>query len=271
MRQRALALTLTLLGVSACGTKDIDPQQSVVATSQAGPDVGMLTVVFPPTDDTYAAEQARVAANPSSASYDIWMDGQVMMADDGDVHLSPFMVSSGGASSRGYYQAGPHHFTIAVPGHAPIFDGEGEIAAGGITNLFLFGTLDSLAGQFLDTPGSLEPDVVQVIVFNLMRSGEAIEPVQCTDATTCMPLHEPLAGGQFFVADLPAGDLAQANSTLGDDGAGYGFRLVPSASVPNPPVQPLRRWFAPPNAPEVVSFLGAPIYMSDQGDPQSEF
>jgi hypothetical protein len=125
--------------------------------------------------------------------------------------------------------------------------------------------------DFIDTSTPADPDTAQVIVFNLMRSGQAIEPVQCTDATTCTPLHEPLAGGEFFVAELPATGLAQANTTLDDRGAGYGFRMLPTARVPNPPVHTLRRWFSPPNAANALVFLGAPIYMSDQGDAQMEF
>lgn len=272
MRDRALALSLALFGVSACATKDIDPDEAVVAAPQPGPDVGMLSIVFPPTAETYAAEQARVAANPTGTAYDVWMDGQIMMSDDGDGHLRPFAVGEGlTATTGGYYKGGPHHFTVAAAGGAPIFDAEGEIAAGGITNLFLFGPLESLQGQFIDTSTPTGPDTAQVIVFNLMRSGQAIEPVQCTDATTCTPLHEPLAGGEFFAAELPAAGLTHANQTLGDDGAGYGFRTLPTASVPNPPVHTLRRWFSPPNAANALVFLGAPIYMSDEGAAQMEF
>ncbi|HXU62924.1 MAG TPA: hypothetical protein VN962_14550 [Polyangia bacterium] len=213
--------------------------------------MGTLSVVFPYMEDTYAEAMAASADKPL---YQMWMDGHVMTLEDGSL----VGVGEGGIETVRYFAAGPHHFTIAAPGQPAIFDGDGDIMADGYTTLVLFGTLDALQGRFFDTPNLRAPDMEHVIVFNLARTGPSIEVVKCTAPNTCTTVTGPFAYGDGFAADLPTlGALEHPTSSSQPDGVGYGYRAVPSATEPNPPVRALY-----PTG-ETRSFLGAP---SDGGD-----
>jgi hypothetical protein len=264
----ALALAFTLVGSSGCDTQEIAPEKVLVAAS-GGPDAGFLSVVFPQMDDTFAAEQARAATQKSSKQYRVFMDGELLAYDGGSSGPYPFLVGEGGTSSIRYFAAGPHHFTIAAAGGSPIFDADGDIAAGGTTTLFLFGTIDSLQGKFIDVANSPPAGMEHVTVVNLMRSGQQIEVVSCTNATTCVPVEGgPLAEGASFNDDVPAVGAFGYTSSVDGDGAGYRYRQVPTASVPNPPVIPLTSSSGTPSS---ANFWGAPVYMSDEGVPQIVF
>jgi hypothetical protein len=258
----AAGLALTLLVVSACTTQEISGRPIVLAGTQAGPDVGMVAVVFPSMDDTFEALQARLASNTRGASYQMSMDGRLMMLDAGDgQHLVPFGAQEDGVTSAGYFQAGPHDFTLAPAGGPPVFEAQGAVAGNGTTALFLFGTRDALQGRFIETSNVGDADTEHLIVVNLLHGGQPIEVVACTDAATCTTLGGPLALGDDFVADVPAvGSGARSASSLAPGGAGYGYRIVPSASLPNPPVLELHHSLGGPD------FLGTPVYMSDQGE-----
>lgn len=256
----ALAFGLTLLGVSACGTQEIDPSNTVMGQGGPGPDVEQVAILFPPLDDTYAAYQARIAGPPSGTAYQVWMDGQLMMWDAGQ----PLAVSPGGITSVAYFPATPHHFRLAAPGAAPIFEGDAPDGIGnGTVTLFLYGTLDALHGTFVNTSDLSAPDMEHLMVFNLTRS-QNIEMVKCTSTTDCEPYGDgPRGPGGYYVFDVPAFGFVGNSSSFGPDGAGYGYRLVPTANVPNPTVLPLHGSIGAP-----TSFLGAAVYLSDQGDPQ---
>lgn len=264
-----IALALAPLALAACGTQEIDPNNVIVASSQAGPDVGGLTVFFPPTDETYQASQARAAATANPTVYHVVLDGKLLVFDPGDGHLTPFTPSEGGAASLGYLPAGPHHFAIAAPSAAPIFEADGQLTGGETTNLFLFGPLNGLQGKFLRMPVPATGNQY-VTAINLIRSGQTIEVVSCTDASTCTPISPALALGDVFQAELPAVTSSTSSDyslSLTQTGAGVGYRMVPSAAVPAPPVQVMYEAFevGAPSYPPALEYLGAPVFMTDQG------
>lgn len=236
------------LCLSACATKNVDPSNVVIASTSAGSNKGGLVTSLSPTDATFQAEQARVATNPNLTQYDLWLDGDLLY-DPEQAGQSLYTVTEGAENSVHYLDAGPHHFTIAAPGQAPIFDGDGQIPAGGNARLFLYGPLDALQGLFVSLPDAPTAGNEHVTVVNLMPTGQAIEVVSCTDAATCTVLSPVLALGDIFDAEVSANfpDCAPTPSdpspavdgcgtSLTSDGAGIGYRLVPSASLPNPPV-----------------------------------
>jgi hypothetical protein len=263
-RRRPLALpfAFTVLVAPGCGVQD-GPANHLLLTAAAGPNTGGMLVAFAPTDSTFAAEQARVMTAPNLTTYDVLVDGELAMLDDDAGRASPVTVMEGGTSQRGYLSAGPHHFTIGPPGGPSVFDGDGEVPGGGTVHLFLLGPLQGLQGRFVSTPDMPAAGNEHVTVVNLMRSGQAIEVVSCTEVT-CTPISDALALGDDFDTEVPAVLSEDPTSSLTDEGTGVGYRLVPSASVPAPPVLPL---FADPPA----IFVAAPVYMSDQGQLQVGF
>ncbi len=255
-RRRPLALpfAFTVLVAPGCGAPTGQPNL-LLAGAGAGPDTGGMLVAFAPTDSTFEAEQSRLLTAPSETAYEVLVDGKVAMLDDDWGHASPLTVTVGTVSSRGYLDAGPHHFTIRAPGGAPVFDGDGQVPGGGTLRLFLFGAPGAVAGQFVSTPDTPAAGNEHVTAVNLMRSGQTVEVVSCVDAA-CTPISDPLNLGDVFDTEVPASqDLA---SSLTDDGTGIGYREVPSASLPAPPVLAFQT--------EARSILVvAPVYMSDQG------
>ena len=104
-----------------------------------------------------------------------------------------------------------------------------------------------------------------------MRSGQAIEVVSCTDAATCTPISPPLAMGDFFQTEAPAVVSDDGYASLTATGAGIGYRLVPSATLPSPTVNAVYTGLqglvyrpAGSNVPAPL-FIAAPVFMSDQG------
>ena len=110
------------------------------------------------------------------------------------------------------------------------------MVVGSQLRLFLFGPLDALQGRFVVVPATPSAGNEHVTVINLMRSGQPIKVVSCTDATTCTPISPALAMGDLFDAEVPAVVSDDGFASLRSDGSGVNFRLVPSASLPNPPV-----------------------------------
>jgi hypothetical protein len=109
-----------------------------------------------------------------------------------------------------------------------------------------------------------------ITLVNLVRTGQKLEVVRCTDAATCTPISPALALGDVFDAEVPADardDCAYplysivpcfpASLTAG--GGGIGYRVVPSAALPNPPVLALGS-----SAPPAVNVV-VPLYFSDEG------
>ena len=198
-----------------------------------------------------------------------------MVSDSGGGNLTPFTVGEGGAASIGYLEAGTHHFAIAASGSAPIFEVNGQITGAATTTLFLYGALNALQGRFATLRDAVTAGAEHDVVVNLMRSGQSIEVVSCTDGT-CTPVSPALALGDVFDAEFPSPDAAGSTyslNSLTDTGTGIGYRLVPSTTAPAPPVLPLYLAFTlgVSTVPQAPNFVGAPVFISDQGDPQILF
>jgi hypothetical protein len=276
-----MALAGTLLAVAGCSTDDI-PEPFLIASSQAGPDRGGLVVAFASTEDTYdAAEQGM--GNPDRTPYYVLVDGQVVSIDG----YEPFTVFAGGNPNWAYYLgAGPHHFTVtARPGQRPVFEGDGQVPNGGTAHLFLYGPLDDVKGVFVLVPLTPVSGEEHIAVVNLMRSGQPIEVVTCSDWATCRPFSAALALGDVFGTEMPtvldACDPASPASVPGSwsrggcftsittEGAGVGYRVVPTPSLPNPPVNALT-WGVDGllTDPRPPIFIAAPVFMNEAGQSQ---
>jgi hypothetical protein len=111
------------------------------------------------------------------------------------------------------------------------------------------------------------------MAINLMRSGQTIEVVSCTDASTCAPISPALALGDVFETDVPVPAGAGTTDSRTDTGAGIGYRLPPSAALPAPPVVSLHLTGSAgaPVYPAPLNFLAAPIFMNDRGESQITF
>jgi hypothetical protein len=274
------SLACTLMALAGCGTEEI-PGHRLVPSVQAGPDKGGVLVAFSPTEDTYeAAEQAMTSS--TRTEYHLLVDGDVVTESGG----SPlFTTLVGGNPNWVYYlPAGPHHFAIGAAGAPPIFESDGQVPAGGTANLFLYGPLDRVKAVLAPTPGTPSPGNEHITVVNLMRSGQTIEVVTCNDATSCTPISPALALGDVFDAEGPAvfdvcdrissppGSWSEGGcfTSRTSKGTGVGYRFVPSASLPNPPVTALG-WGATDAAdadPRPAIFVAAPVFMTAQGQPQ---
>lgn len=257
---------------SGCGTEDINPDHVVKALTEPSPDTGGLVIMFPPSEDTYQQQQASAATNLNPTPYHVFLDDQLLAIDDGRGGLDAIVLSRGAASGIGYVPVGAHHVRIQPADGPAIFEGDGTVAAGDTTELFLHGPLTGLQGRFVVVPDDAPPGQEHVTVANLMGSGQTIEVVSCASGTACAAISPALALGDVFDADLPDSSAANHAQSLSDDGTGVGYRLVPSASLPNPPVLPLHVWsFGTRRSPPPAVFLTAPVYMSEQGQPQIVF
>jgi hypothetical protein len=245
----ALPFAFTMLVAPGCGAQE-GPANHLLLAAAAGPDTGGMLVAFAPTDPTFQAEQAHVVTGPNVTAYEVLVDGELATLDDGSGHASAVTVTEGGVSGRGYLNAGPHHFTIRAAGGPPAFEGDGQVPGGGTVRLFLFGPLAALQGRFVSTPDVPATGNEHVTAINLVRGGQTIEVVSCPDAS-CTPLSDPLALGDVFDTERPAGD-------------DVGFRLIPSTALPDPPVLAFS-----PELPDIL--VAAPVYVSDEGQLQYGF
>jgi len=272
MRRFPLLCTgLAALALPACGTEELARPVTAIGT-EPGADRGELMIWHTPPDQTFEEEQARAARSFDGTQYHVFMDGAQLLWDT-DVGRFPVVVVEGGGAGAGYLPAGVHHFEIAVAGGGrTIFAGDGEISAASINRLYLFGDRGALQGRFLSFPTEPAAGTLHVSVVDLIRRGPGIEVVSCTGETLCAPLSPPLALGDVFSADFPAGQTRETSYQLAS-GASIGCRQLPTAEVPSPPVFPI----APPsvaidpNNPQLppANFVFAPVFMSLQGDVQS--
>jgi hypothetical protein len=277
--QNALPLAFTLLCLAACSTELVGPDNVVNGSSETAPGQGAFLISFASTAETYQTDHARRATTWNPPIYNVTMDGKILAEEEGTEgspvpKLLPISVSEGGLAGVGYLDGGPHQFAVLTPGSAPIWEGDGDIMPGGALRLFVFGPADAEQGRFAFVPNA--PSVAgneNITVINLMRSGQSIEVVSCADATTCTPISPPLAMGDLFQTEVPAVGLSEGGyASMTADGAGIGFRLVPSAALPNPIVDalyvgPLGQGAFPP--PEV--FVAAPVFLSEQGESLTGF
>lgn len=255
-RSSILCVGAGVLALAACATEEIGPG--------AGPPPaeGTLLIAFAPTEATFEERQARRALEPIGTGYRVLMDGvQLGLAGTVNVH-------QGGQSYFTPVPAGLHHFEIVETDSGPtVFAGDGEIRANAMNRLYLFGDLDDLQARFTSYASVPAPDTLHVDVINLVRGGTLIEVTSCSDPGDCSPVSVPLAFGEGFAADF-AGSADGSRFWLAS-GATIGFRQVPTAALPDPPIQPMR--FSVPFPVSTSSVVPAnvvavPLYMSSDGN-----
>jgi hypothetical protein len=252
-RTGVLFASAALLALPACGTQEIGPGpgQTIHAASQPSPEIGALMFALAGTADTLEQEEAQ----PSSILYNTFVDGKLLILDHAPAP-TPVTIAQPSAAGAGYLPAGPHHVALAAPGaSAAIFEGDGEIAQGMCTEIFLFSRLGVLQGRWLSVPVTVGLDSLHVAVINLVRDGRSIEVVSCPTGGACTPISAPLALGDAFEGDFARADLAAT-------GLDIGWRQVPSLAVPTPPVVSLTQVALRDMAPFVG---GAPLYLDAQG------
>jgi hypothetical protein len=191
----------------------------------------------------------------------VLVDGKKVVDSDGLLFAAP----PGNEFFVGNYEAGLHHFEVAAVGGATLFAGDGQIASGAMTTLYLFGALDALQGRFVSYPLVPPGDSAHISAINLVRSGGVeIEIVSCASATTCTPVSPALALGDTFDADFPVSGLSFGDSLLSPSGVGFGYRQVASSSLPTPPILPVTQGYPIPLG-QGPNYAAAPEYMMPDG------
>jgi len=269
----ALFVGAACLTLVACGTREISAAPIIIPETTPSADNGALEVAFVPHQIAFPDQQANTS--PDTTIYHLFLDGrQLAWSSVADGSLQPFVVYEGVAAGIDYLPAGPHHFDVRVAGGGrTIFAGDGEIAAGSSTRLYLFAAAGVIQGRFVANPSVATDGTAHVSVINLVRTGQSIEVVSCPDLTHCASLSPPLALGETFAADYPM-DATQDWPTgrfVVSGGAALGYRQVPTSAVPEPPVLPLPGVALLPALPRGATLVAAPVYMSQAGDVQSSF
>jgi hypothetical protein len=272
-----LAISAAMLVLAACSTEEVRPPVIIPGYGPSA-DRGALLIAFAPPELTYAEwQQVILSASTGSASGYLFCDGaEVDLEHKGYVY--PLPVGEGYTSGMGFLPAGSHHFEIKTDlGRTTVFAGDGEIPAGSLAQLYLFGPAGAVQGRFVSYPASVAPGTIHVSLINLVRTGQSIEVVGCTAASGCVPLSSPIALGEIFSGDFPMETTQDGinGQYVVTNGAALGYRQVPTPAVPNPPVQPVTHLvsydsFAPAMTLDGTPvYMVAPIYMSPTGDLQA--
>jgi len=269
----AFSIGVVLFALPACSTQEIDPQPVVIPESTPGANRGSLQIAFAPREADFAAQQANASLHTDQ--FLVFLDGAQLSWTTGDGSLQPFLVTEGGAAGVGYLAARTHHFEIRAGVRGPtVFAGDGAIAADSQTTLYLFGPAGAVDGRFVSLPDVISPGTAHVSLINLIRSGQSLEVVACTDTSHCTPTSPPLAAGEVFAADVPM-DATQDWPTgrfVVSNGAAIGYRQVPTPAVPDPPLQPLgTNPFLTAAVDSSAMLASAPVYMSAEGNVQATF
>ena len=275
-----LPFALTCLAASACSTQEVGPDEPfVIASFEKRPGTAYLVVGILPR---VARFEELGAYSPDPTTYHVFLDGRLVVGET-DLGIYPFVVHESSTSAYHYIETGRHHFTVAAPERAPISEIDGELLDGGKTCVFLFGPPDARRGIVTSVPRAASAGNQHVNLVNLMGSGQTIEVVSCSGRSTCTPISQALALGDVFDADVPAvvpDDCSlvavpsdPCSTSLRADGVGIAYRLVPSASRPNPPLLPLRRlWDSSSQSdPAAAVYAGSPAFISDEGELLLEF
>ena len=259
----ASAFGLALLAIPACGTREIGTDQVVLESGRTDPSQGELLITVAPGPATYAEAQSATGPSAKNPRYHLLIDGKELMYPD---PVEPVAVGGGGTYGAGFHAAGLHHFTFVSLDDPTVFAADGMIVSSALTRLYVFGPPDSLQARFVVNAFVSSPGQEHLGAINLVRAeGVQIEVVSCSNATACTPLSPPLALGDTFDADEPTSD-GSAGTSLSGGGAGYGYRQVATASVPNPPI--LSMWPSDSGNPELgapPAFIAAPIYLGADG------
>jgi hypothetical protein len=271
-----LSLAVVLVTAPACQTQEVEPPNLLVGGQPARwPSEGGLVAEMVPIDATGVDAQGRLIGMTENPQYRVLLNGYYLAAPTVD-GITVLSLGQGGYCVGSNLPAGSYHFTIQSPSGRTSFEGDGQIPDGGSAHLFLYGSFDSLQGRFVSVPNAPAAGHDHITVVNLLRSGQTIEVVSCSHAGTCTPISPALALGDVFDTEVPAVadhpcpyDAGEINcDSLTADGAGIGYRLVPSASLPDPVVNPLyigaESAFTFGGASFEV-YVDAPVFMSDQG------
>jgi hypothetical protein len=280
--RRALApaaLGAALLACASCSTQEIGSNEIAVSATPIDGAHGFLIVALASGADSYEQDQARILQGGANlVEYEINVDGKRLIDDNGGMPW-PLGVGEGSESSCGYLPAGVHGFEIvdSSDGHA-VFAGDYDLLGGQVNRLYLFGHLDALEGSFVSYPYAPPAGMQHVSLTNLLRTGQSIEVVSCSggDPEVCTSISPPVASGESFDADFPGPAPTPGSISLNTPAPGFGYRQVPTASVPTPPA--LAFFFAvgpPPIATDVnqspANYVEAPIFMAADGSPQASF
>src|SRR4051794_34183101 len=137
-RYRVLFLGMSVSFVpAACSTQEISADPVVVPDDMPSADHGVLQIAVAPTESSFEEQQATAATNTNL--FQVYFDGQ-QLAWSSNGAPRPVLVGEGGTTAIGYLPAGRHHFDVRAGYRGPtVFAGDGEIAAGSMTELYLFG------------------------------------------------------------------------------------------------------------------------------------
>jgi hypothetical protein len=270
-----LGMSAAMWVPAACSTQQISADPVLIPETTPSADHGALQIGVAPREATFEEQQAD--ATNANAFFHVFLDGQQLVwSYEFEGSLQPFVVGEGGTAGIGYLPAGSHHFEIRAPGRGSIlFAGDGEIAAGSMTELYLFGPAGAVEGRFVSYPTVAAAGTAHVVLINLIRSGQSLEAVKCVDTSHCTPLSPPVALGDTFESDFPI-DATQDwpnGRFIVSNGAALGYRQVPTAAVSDPPVLPLSYGVALVEGSPAAgaTLVAAPIYMSSRGDVEASF
>jgi len=282
LRRGALALgaaLLPLLTLPACGTKEIAASGLALTSAPSETNQGGFALAMAVDADNPSDEQARVQTN--LPFYEVHADGVPIFFHDGDAEPVALMIAEGVEASVGYLAAASHTIQLIDPSGRTIFSGGPyDIQAGHVSRLFLGGPIGALTDTFVSFPSEPAAGITHVTLVNLIRPAQPIELVSCpgASASDCAPIADPVAYGQVTSVDLSLG-LTPANGFLPaflDLQSGIGYRVVPDARRPVPPVLEVRRdvlgWnISADGLRDVPNYVAAPLIMFPEGSPFSEF
>jgi hypothetical protein len=270
----ALLLATAFCALPACSTREISADPVVFPDNFPSADRGLLQIGFAPPEVTFEEQQANVATHTNL--FHVFLDGEQLAWWSTVGPPEALEVVQGGSVRIGYLPAGTHHFEFrAAGGGQTVFAGDGAIPAGLMTQLYLFGPAGAVQGRFISYPAVPAVGLAHVSLTNLVRSGQSIEVVGCTDISQCAPLSAPLALGETFAADFPM-DATQDwpnGRFVVSSGLALGYRQVPTTAVSAPRVYALPPQIVMPDGVSAPSatLVGAPVYMALTGDIQLSF
>ena len=148
----ALFVGAAWLGLAACSTQEISADPVLIPGFAPSADHGELMISFAPSEVSFEEQQANAAAHDDCST-------RSSTASRSRGRLTSTDRCSHSWSTRGRYPAsatsrqGSHHFEIRAAGGGPtVFAGDGEIAAGSTTQLYLFGPAGAVQGRFVSYP-----------------------------------------------------------------------------------------------------------------------
>jgi hypothetical protein len=262
-RRRAPLVGGALLGaLAACSTQEI-PGGLVTHRQPSSPTEAALLIQTCPDPDDVPYITTMTTAPGDGVDYHVFIDGRQLVYEDFD--LQPTTVVSDVAKA-GDVPFGPHHFDVAdARGGLPLFAGDAVMPAGTLTRLYLFGHRDAPRGLFVTYALAPPAGSMHVDVTNLAIDGHAIEVVSCDDLTHCAPIAAPLAVGETFDASFPLSGFEDYDFSRNASGGGIGFRQVPSAALPDPPVMAIFRDAGTPDVGAAANFAHAVMLMNPDG------